>query len=343
VATQTTTVIQTDTTNSNLAIVPNGTGAITASIPDGTTTGGNARGANAVDFQTTRNVSAQVASGANSTIVGGDKNTAFGQYSVAGGFQNSANGNSAVALGNQCIASGNASFCLSSEANSSGSQSVSIGRQTKSSGNQSMALGFTSDTNGKAYANVYGGGGKANNEGENIFSNSRRQIGEANVVAGGFYQRRHNIVGLNSRTTGTATPELFYTSGQVNGLSNSFTNFAGVGLPTIYTPLYDNVYFKIEAEIIFAVNAIVGTATGISVGDYKICKLEGVGRRFGGVNSVLLSNLTVIEESVSLSTINYNLNDTFGITFTNATFLGGGSLDITTMADCVISEMKMNL
>lgn len=39
VATQTTTVIQTDTTNSNLAIVPNGTGALIASIPDGTATG----------------------------------------------------------------------------------------------------------------------------------------------------------------------------------------------------------------------------------------------------------------------------------------------------------------
>jgi len=41
VSTQTTSIIQTDTTNSSIAIVPNGTGAIIASIPDGTATGVN--------------------------------------------------------------------------------------------------------------------------------------------------------------------------------------------------------------------------------------------------------------------------------------------------------------
>ena len=63
VTTQTTTVIQTDTTNSNIAIVPNGTGAIVASIPDGTTVGGNARGQYAVDLQRVRYNANQVASG----------------------------------------------------------------------------------------------------------------------------------------------------------------------------------------------------------------------------------------------------------------------------------------
>ena len=310
---------------------------------DNTVEGGLVRGNNAVDLQMERNTSSQVARGANSVVLGGRRNTANGTDSIAGGFQCTAIGSSAVALGNQVSAGGGTSFCLSSEGNSSGSQSVSIGRQTKSSGGQSMALGFTSDTNGQPYSNVYGGGGKSNNHNENIFANSRRQIGEANVVAGGFYQRRHNIVGINSRTTGSGTPELFYTSGQSKGLSNSFTSFAGVGIPATYTPLYNNVYFKIEAEIIFAVNAIIGTATGVSVGDYKICKLEGVGRRFAGVNSVLLSTLTVIEESTSMATVDYQLVDSFAIEFTNATFAGGGSLDITTMADFVISEMKMNL
>jgi hypothetical protein len=54
VTTQTSSVIQATTTNANLVIAPNGTGALLAQIPDGTATGGNARGTNSVDFQSSR-------------------------------------------------------------------------------------------------------------------------------------------------------------------------------------------------------------------------------------------------------------------------------------------------
>src|SRR5210317_1449296 len=49
--TQDTAVIQSSDTNAGIAIVPNGTGAITAQVPDGTATGGDARGDYAVDLQ----------------------------------------------------------------------------------------------------------------------------------------------------------------------------------------------------------------------------------------------------------------------------------------------------
>lgn len=94
VTTQTTTVIQTDTTNSGIAIVPNGTGAITAQIPDGTATGGNARGSYSVDLQLSRGDATQVASGNNSTIAGGSNNRASGiGVFVGGGVGNNAGGN----------------------------------------------------------------------------------------------------------------------------------------------------------------------------------------------------------------------------------------------------------
>jgi hypothetical protein len=56
----------TSQTNSALVLTPKGTGAfILGPKPDGTTTGGNARGARAVDLQLDRNAAAaQVASGA---------------------------------------------------------------------------------------------------------------------------------------------------------------------------------------------------------------------------------------------------------------------------------------
>jgi hypothetical protein len=91
VTTETCSVIQATTTNANLVIAPNGTGALIASIPDGTATGGNARGDNAVDLQTVRGVNTQVAGG-QAVIVGGSSNTAAGTQSVAvGGQSNRAN------------------------------------------------------------------------------------------------------------------------------------------------------------------------------------------------------------------------------------------------------------
>jgi hypothetical protein len=78
-------------TNSALVLTPKGTGAfIFGPKPDGTTTGGNARGASAVDLQTFRTAATQVASGVESVVLGGRRNIASGaQSSSLGGFNNS--------------------------------------------------------------------------------------------------------------------------------------------------------------------------------------------------------------------------------------------------------------
>ncbi|MFC7692947.1 glycosyl hydrolase family 28-related protein [Paeniroseomonas aquatica] len=69
-----------------LALGPKGNGAIAAAVADGTATGGNARGSNAVDWQTNRATATQVASGTNAVLGGGQNNTAIGaQATVAGG------------------------------------------------------------------------------------------------------------------------------------------------------------------------------------------------------------------------------------------------------------------
>jgi len=79
-------------TNTPLVLQPLGTGALQAQKTDSTATGGNARGANAVDWQTSRTTAAQVASGAQSVISGGQNNTTAGtQAVVVGGSTNTAN------------------------------------------------------------------------------------------------------------------------------------------------------------------------------------------------------------------------------------------------------------
>ena len=71
--------------NGALYLQPAGTGAIQAQATTSTTAGGNVRGANAVDWQTSRVSAGQVASGAQSVVAGGKNNTSSQQYSVVGG------------------------------------------------------------------------------------------------------------------------------------------------------------------------------------------------------------------------------------------------------------------
>jgi hypothetical protein len=96
-------------TNSFIVLTPKGTGGIIAQAPDGTTAGGLARGNNAVDFQTSRGAITNVASGANSVIVGGANNSASGTNgcAVVAGTNNVASANgSFIGGGNNQIASG---------------------------------------------------------------------------------------------------------------------------------------------------------------------------------------------------------------------------------------------
>jgi hypothetical protein len=72
-------------TNIPLVVQPQGTGALQAQLTDSTATGGNARGANAVDWSTARATATQVASGQWSTISGGVSNTVSATASNIGG------------------------------------------------------------------------------------------------------------------------------------------------------------------------------------------------------------------------------------------------------------------
>jgi hypothetical protein len=76
-------------TDIDLVLSPKGYGSLIAQTPNNLTSGGNKRGIYAVDFQLTRSINDQVASGINSTIAGGVSNRANGNYStVAGGVGN---------------------------------------------------------------------------------------------------------------------------------------------------------------------------------------------------------------------------------------------------------------
>lgn len=74
--------------NIDLVLSSKGNGAVYANAADNTSTGGNLRGTNAVDWQMSRTANTQVASGNYAVVSGGQNNAAGGIYSAIPGGQN---------------------------------------------------------------------------------------------------------------------------------------------------------------------------------------------------------------------------------------------------------------
>jgi hypothetical protein len=143
--TQNTASIASDGTDANIgiAIVPKGTGAITAAIPDGGTVGGNVRGNNAVDLQMSRTASTHVASGNLSVICGGANNSAQSINSIVlGGSGNLSSGARSITGGQNCTASSSNAIALGSGCSASNSTSIAIGYSNASPGSNTLATGF---------------------------------------------------------------------------------------------------------------------------------------------------------------------------------------------------------
>jgi hypothetical protein len=190
--------------NADLVIGPNGTGAIQAQVADGTTAGGNARGSNAVDWQTaTRTNANQVASGSSAVVGGGQGNTASsGSATVAGGDGNTAsNFYATVAGGYENTASGIDS-------------TVGGGQINTASGAQSTVAGGESNTASGSYATVAGGQqGLANLRG--MFSHASGQF-----AAQGDAQYSRMIL---RRQTTDATPTVLHADGGTGNAETRIT------------------------------------------------------------------------------------------------------------------------
>jgi hypothetical protein len=116
-------------TNVSVSIVPKGTGAFSLAVPDGTTAGGNARGANAVDLRTASRFAASAVASGQQSLLGPYGGTASGEGSIAFGA-GSATGTNSVNFGTG-ICSGTAAFLAASNSNTaivSGPRAVGFAR-----------------------------------------------------------------------------------------------------------------------------------------------------------------------------------------------------------------------
>jgi hypothetical protein len=219
-------------TNSALVLSPKGTGALIAGPrPDGTTTGGNARGARAVDLQMSRSGAAQVASGLQAFVGGGSRNTASASGTlVCGGYGNSATASyvdsypSAVCGGENNTASNHSTFVGGGRGNlASGTRASVCAGESNSSTQNSAFVGGGLGNLASGIGSVVAGGGASDLIGGSTASGSYSSIlggikGEASRygmqahAAGQFANhgdaQRARFV-LRNKTTTNAAVELF--------------------------------------------------------------------------------------------------------------------------------------
>ena len=128
-------------TNADAVFGPKGTGAFQLQVADGTSTGGDKRGANAVDLQTSRNAATQVASG-DWSFAAGRRNTASNDFSVALGNENTASGSRSVAIGDSNTSSGFNAIAIGAYATASGYAAAALGYNGVADGSNSFVLHY---------------------------------------------------------------------------------------------------------------------------------------------------------------------------------------------------------
>lgn len=185
------------TANADFVIKPKGTGAILGNIPDNTATGGNKRGAGAVDLQLNRAFATQVASGNNSAIIGGFNNRASGDSSLAGGVGNTASGSLSVAIGQNNSSSNTNSSSFGNENLSNGLNSVAIGRFNNASATSSVAIGG----NISNYNTASGTRSVSIGEANTASGTNAAALGQSNIASGG----NSIAIGKSSTAAGTST------------------------------------------------------------------------------------------------------------------------------------------
>lgn len=141
------------TTNVSVSIVPKGSGSFSLAVPDGTATGGNARGANSVDLQTSRTSASQVCSSPYSIIAGqNNTSTGSGWDAVFGAGCSSSNALSLVA-GSANTTTGYSTVCLGAFCSVTASEgAAAIGRQVNVSGFYGFGANYQTSVEGAAGA-----------------------------------------------------------------------------------------------------------------------------------------------------------------------------------------------
>jgi len=369
VTTQVSSVIQATTTNANLVIAPNGTGALVASIPDGTATGGNVRGLYAIDLQTFRYQNLDVASGQSSGILTGQGNRVSGDVSgiisgylnrittnysiIGGGQQNNISGTNAfIGSGVSNTVSSNFSTISGGQSNvastnthatvvggqgntSSGQYSISGGTTNTASGSRSISLGDSNTASG--YGAVCIG---LDNTGTGQYSFS---IG---FRSASYLESQFSLASNRFSSNGDAQQSLL-TARNSSALTTGATlalSLDGTGTSKLIIPNGNNRAWNVTIDTIAVVTAITGTTTGVNVGDcYRETK-QLLFKIIGGTSSIVGTvDTSAIKSDLGMATASITISaggsQQMAITFTAPTFVGGGSVTCRVVSKVMLVEV----
>jgi hypothetical protein len=219
-------------TNTPLVLSPLGTGALQAQKTDSTATGGNARGANAVDWQTNRPSGAtRVASGQYATLSGGNNNSATAYASVSsGGESNSSTGIYAkIGGGSSNTASGERSVIGGGTSNTSAGFHNFIGGGFTNSGTALAAVTTQSGTMNATTAVTLSGSNASIKVGQYITGTSIANDTYVAAISGTSLTLSKVASGSSTSTLSFYTPHGVVVGGGNNQATGSYSFIGGGG------------------------------------------------------------------------------------------------------------------
>lgn len=279
-------------TNQSVVLQPKGTGGIFAQQPDGTTTGGNNRGQNAVDLQMSRTSSVDVASGDYSVVLGGADNHATANYGVVGGgYRNEVKAlASTIAGGYDNIVQGAYATISGGSGNDTDASYSFIGggiQNTMHSGATSSVIGG-GQQNDILVSSTHGfiGGGFDNTITDSSlycfigsgYQNQVRGGGEYSAIVGGIYND------INSTNASN-----FIGGGRENVMSSdTFRSFIGAGYQNVitganYSTISGGDRNEIQADAHYG--TVIGNNTHIEASAERVIAMGtgARGRRYGEI------------------------------------------------------------
>jgi hypothetical protein len=207
----------TATTNGDVAIVPKGTGAFTLAVADSLVAGGNKRGANAIDLQSSRTVNSQVALGTRSFTAGsnntasaddsvaiGRGNVASAFYSVAIGLNSTASGSYANAFGFLNLSSGQNSFSNGYGNTASAAYAIALGNSNTANNTGTVALGYGNTSSGNL-SYTFGSSCTASNANAIAMGNRAKATGDSSICLASYFYADSTASGANSIVIGYGT------------------------------------------------------------------------------------------------------------------------------------------
>jgi hypothetical protein len=217
--------------NGALYLQPAGTGALQAQATTSTATGGNARGSYAIDLQLQRGAAGQVASASNSTVVGGQNNSATGGLTaVVGGFNNTSSGNSAFVGGGQYnVASGTRGVVAGGDNNTAAGFFNFIGSGFTNSGTANASVTTQSGTMNATTAVTLSGSNANIKVGQYITGTSIAQDTYVAAISGTALTLSKVASGSSTSTLSFFTPHGVVVGGGNNQATGSYSFIGGGG------------------------------------------------------------------------------------------------------------------